>query len=111
MSSTSTMSSFDRGDKTLVVLPIGLPASIALHAGILLWAAFKPVTVHTIDKPIEMQIVQIEPPKPPPPPPEPPKPLEQPKPKLKPPPIKVAEVKPPPTPEPPPPIEEAKEPP
>jgi protein TonB len=100
-----------RDDKTFVVLVVGLLASVGLHAGLLTWASLQKVVVHEVNKPVEMQIVQIEPPKPPEPPPEPPKPVEEPKPKIKPPPIKVAEVKPPPVAEPPPPIEEAKEPP
>ena len=110
MSSTTAMISFRSrdDDKTLLVLLIGVGLSVTLHASVLLWAAFKPVAVHDTNRPVELQIVQLEPP--PPPTPEPPKPVEPPKPKMKPPPIKVAEVKPQPV-EPPPPIEEAKEPP
>ena len=108
MSSTITMPS-RRDDNTMLVLALGLLASIGLHAGGLMWASLRHAMSLELDKPIEMEIVKIEPPKPPPP--EPPKPLEPPKPKVKPPEIKVAEVKPPPVKEPPPPIEEAKEPP
>jgi protein TonB len=111
MGSTITMTS-RRDDRTLQVLALGLFLSIGLHAAGLLWASLHKVVVHEQDKPVEMEIVQVEPPKPPePPPPEPPKPLEPPKPKIKPPEIKVAKVDPPKEKEPPPPIEEAKEPP
>jgi protein TonB len=111
MSSSIAMAS-RRDDKTLLVLAIGLIASVAIHAGGLTYASLHPAAVKVIDKPIEMQIVVTEPPKPPPPPePEPPKPVEPPKPKIKPPEIKVAKVDPPPVKEPPPPIEEVKEPP
>ncbi len=110
MSSTITMTS-RREDHTLLVLALGLFLSIVLHAGGLLYASLHKIVVHEFDKPVELELVEIEPPKPPPPPPEPPKPVEQPKPKIKPPEIKVAKVEPLPVKEPPPPIEEAKEPP
>jgi protein TonB len=108
--STATTLSHRRDDNTILVFAVGLLVSIALHAAILVWASMRHLAVLDANRPVELQIVELEPPKPPPPP-EPPKPVEQPKPKIKPPEIKVAEVKPPPTPEPPPPIEEAKEPP
>ncbi|MBL9038049.1 MAG: TonB family protein [Archangium sp.] len=65
------------------------------------------------DKPLDIEIKVIEPPKPPPEPEKPPEPEPpKPKPKLPPPPVKTAEVKPPPEQAPPPPTDEApKEPP
>src|SRR4051812_9633556 len=108
MGAPTTMTS-RRDDKTSVVVGLGLLLSVGLHAGLLVWASLKTVKVREVNRPVELQIVQLEPPKPPePPPPEPPKPVEQPKPKLRPPPpIKVAVVQPPPV-EPPPPTEEVK---
>lgn len=107
--STTTAMSHRRDDHTILVFAVGLLVSIALHAAILGWASMRHLAQFEANRPVELQLVEIEPPKPPPP--EPPRPVEQPKPKTKPPQIKVAEVKPPPTPDPPPPIEEAKEPP
>lgn len=110
--SMSTAMPHRRDDRTLVILAIGLICSIGLHGGGLLWASMQKIVVKEIQRPVELEIVQL-PPKPvEPPPPEPPKPIEKPQPKIKPPPqIKVAEVKPKVVDEPPPPIEEAKEPP
>ncbi len=94
----------------MLILGIGLFVSISLHAGGLLWADAQKVKARVIEKPIIVEMIQVEPPKPPEPPPEPekPKPVEPPKPKV--PPVKLAVVKPPPV-EPPPPLEEAPPPP
>ncbi len=98
-----------RDDKTVVVLALGLFASIALHGSGLIWANHQKMAVKEIAKPIVVEFIPIEPPKPPEPvEPEKPKPVEPPKPKV--PPVKLAVVKPPPE-EPPPPLEEVKEPP
>lgn len=96
-------------DHGVWIILVTLVASVALH--LFTFKSLQGVERKmVVDKPIVVEIVQIEPPKPPPPPPPEPEPPKPPPPKLKPPPVKVAEVKPPPA-EPPPPNEEAKEPP
>jgi periplasmic protein TonB len=109
--SQSISMSYRREDRTVLVLGIGLFLSIALHASALAWANLQKMKGKEIVKPITVEFIPVEPPKPPePPPPEPekPKPVEPPKPKVV--PVKLAVVKPPPE-EPPPPLEEVKEPP
>ncbi|MBS1148461.1 MAG: ferric siderophore transporter, periplasmic energy transduction protein TonB [Myxococcaceae bacterium] len=111
MSTTRLSMSSRRDDKTMRVLGICLVASIALHGSGLFWANLQKMARKELAKPIVVEFIQVEPPKPPePPPPEPekPKPVEPPKPKVV--PVKLAVVKPPPE-EPPPPLEEIKEPP
>jgi protein TonB len=81
-----------------------LAVSLGLHGLALLFLASRPPLSAQLDKPMELVMVEVEPPKPPPPP-EPPKPDP---PKAKPPPIKVARAEvprppPPPSNEPPPP--------
>ncbi len=109
MSATISMSP-RRQDKTLLVLAIGLLVSVGIHTSALVWANMQKLAPREVPKPIVVEFVPVEPPKPPEPPPEPPKKIEPPKTKLIPPPVKLAVVKPPPD-EPPPPLEEVKEPP
>ena len=74
-----------------------LLASLVLHAGGLLYLSIRPPPRYDVNKPLELVMVEVEPPKPPPEP-EPPKPEVKPPPK---PPIKVAPTKKPPPPPPP----------
>ncbi|MBX5483164.1 MAG: TonB family protein [Myxococcaceae bacterium] len=111
-----------RRDRSVLFIAAFLVVSVVVHvvgfAGLRTYAELTKIEA-PLNQPIEMVMVEVEPPKPPPPPPKedpppPPKP-PPPRPKVRPPPIKTAEpVKPPPPPEnaPPPPNEEApKEPP
>src|SRR5919106_3402946 len=89
-----------RQDRTLLLVLLLVAASVGVHLmafeGLSAWARSQSVE-STLNRPIELVMVEIEPPKPPPPP-------EEPKPEpAKPPPIKVARREPPPKVEEPPP--------
>ena len=73
-----------------------LALSVTGHAAFLLYLNAKPTRVVEYNKVVELEMVQVEPPKPPPPKEEPKE--EKKAPAVKPPPIKVAVVKPPPPP-------------
>ncbi len=96
----------ERDSRSSVFLLGTLVLSALVHVVTLIELPSRPPD-RLANKPLDVEMKFIEPPKPPEP--EPPKPVEPepPKPKIKPPPVKVAEVKPPPEPAPPPPTEEA----
>ena len=109
MPSSSNQSRRDEWNPYLIIVP-ALLVSLGIHFGTLKGLSQTRIA-HIEQKPIEIEMIQVEPPKPPEPPPEPEKPPEPPKPKVIPPPVKVAVIKPPEA-LPPPPTEEApKEPP
>ncbi|MFZ5468140.1 MAG: energy transducer TonB [Myxococcota bacterium] len=97
-------------DRSAAFLSGALVASMVAHGIILALLSAKPMRAGELSKPVELVVVEVEPPKPPEPEP-PPKEAEPPKKVVKPPPVRVAEVEetPPPEDAPPPPNEAAAE--